>query len=58
MKTVSNIDRITTDRIRQLGKLRREAKALESQLRSKRGNRSELVRDLLAIRSILTEVLS
>lgn len=58
MKRVSNIDRITTDRIRQLGKLRREAKALESQLRGKRGNREEIKRELFGVRAILLEVLS
>lgn len=54
----SNLDRIAADRIAQLRTLRTEAKALESQLRSKRGNREHTKRELFAVRSILSEVLS
>ena len=55
---MSNLDFIAHVRIRQLQSLRREARALESQLRGKRGNREDIKRDLFAVRSILLEVLS
>ena len=54
----SNLDTIAAAHIRQLQALRTEARALESQLRSKRGNREDIRRDLFAVRSILSEVLS
>lgn len=55
---MSNLDHIARERIRQLQVLRTEARALESQLRGKRGNRELIKRELFAVRSILVEVLS
>jgi hypothetical protein len=55
---MSNLDRIAAAHILQLQSLRREARELESQLRSKRGNREDIKRDLFAVRPILSEVLS
>ena len=54
----SNLDTIAAAHIAQLQSLRTEARALESQLRSKRGNRDDIKRDLFAVRSIIVEVLS
>lgn len=42
----------------QLMSLRSEARALESQLRSRVGNREFIKRELFAVRSIITEVTS
>lgn len=55
---MSNLDHIARERIRQLQSLRTEARALESQLRSRAGNREWIKRELFAVRAILSEVLA